>query len=239
MKSAFPAALSVCAFQSSEMAAKMEISDIDFLNVIPQWDNSKDDLTFGLRGVDEHRNLSVDQFELGKDQTGSYYIIQGQSQQNVQRSNICDDKPWFNAQCKDLHRRYINCLNIFNRLKSQLNHSNLIRAKKDYKTLERRLKQEYMRTEGNMLDIMRLTNPKLFYKKFKRKASSKHAVPLKLFHEHFKSLCSSDTDAVLDDSQFNNTDVVKDTQSFSKYIEWWMIDKVVIDIQSGGRYTEW
>ncbi|CAG2231302.1 unnamed protein product [Mytilus edulis] len=122
------------------------------------------------------------------------------------RSNICDDKPWFNAQCKDLHRRYINCLNIFNRLKSQLNHSNLIRAKKDYKTLERRLKQEYMRTEGNMLDIMRLTNPKLFYKKFKRKASPKHAVPLKLFHEHFKSLCSSDTDAVLDDSQFNNTD---------------------------------
>ncbi|VDI80188.1 Hypothetical predicted protein [Mytilus galloprovincialis] len=122
------------------------------------------------------------------------------------RSNICDDKPWFNAQCKDLHRRYINCLNIFNRLKSQLNHSNLIRAKKDYKTLERRLKREYMRTEGNMLDIMRLTNPKLFYKKFKRKASSKHAVPLKLFHEHFKSLCSSDTDAVLDDSQFHNTD---------------------------------
>ncbi|VDI05178.1 Hypothetical predicted protein [Mytilus galloprovincialis] len=122
------------------------------------------------------------------------------------RSNICDDKPWFNAQCKDLHRRYINCLNIFNRLKSQLNHSNLIRAKKDYKTLERRLKREYMRTEGNMLDIMRLTNPKLFYKKFKRKASPKHAVPLKLFHEHFKSLCSSDTDAVLDDSQFHDTD---------------------------------
>ncbi|XP_063420573.1 uncharacterized protein LOC134705786 [Mytilus trossulus] len=122
------------------------------------------------------------------------------------RSNICDDKPWFNAHCKDLHRRYIKCLNIFNRLKSQLNHSNLIRAKKDYKTLERRLKREYMRTEGNMLDIMRLTNPKLFYKKFKRKASPKHAVPLKLFHEHFKSLCSSDTDAVLDDSQFNNTD---------------------------------
>ncbi|CAG2217688.1 unnamed protein product [Mytilus edulis] len=79
MKSAFPAALSVCAFQSSEMAAKMEISDIDFLNVIPQWDNSKDDLTFGLRGVDEHRNLSVDQFELGKDQTGSYILFKGRA----------------------------------------------------------------------------------------------------------------------------------------------------------------
>ena len=79
MKSAFPAALSVCAFQSSEMAAKMEISDIDFLNVIPQWDNSKDDLTFGLRGVDEHRNLSVDQFELGKDQTGSFILFKGRA----------------------------------------------------------------------------------------------------------------------------------------------------------------
>ncbi|XP_071177735.1 uncharacterized protein [Mytilus edulis] len=61
------------------MAAKMEISDIDFLNVIPQWDNSKDDLTFGLRGVDEHRNLSVDQFELGKDQTGSYILFNGRA----------------------------------------------------------------------------------------------------------------------------------------------------------------
>ena len=27
---------------------------------------------FGLRGVDEHRNLSVEQFELGSDQNGSY-----------------------------------------------------------------------------------------------------------------------------------------------------------------------
>ncbi|CAC5367839.1 unnamed protein product [Mytilus coruscus] len=121
------------------------------------------------------------------------------------RSNICDDKPWFNAQCKDLYRRYINCLNIFNRLKSQLNHSNLIRVKKDYKTLERRLKLEYMHTEENMMDMMRLTNPKLFYKELKRKASSKHAVPLKLFHEYFKSLCSSDTDAVFDHSLFHNT----------------------------------
>ena len=27
---------------------------------------------FGLRGVAEHRNLSVDQFEIGKDQHGTY-----------------------------------------------------------------------------------------------------------------------------------------------------------------------
>ncbi|CAG2190918.1 unnamed protein product [Mytilus edulis] len=76
-----------------------------------------------------------------------------------------------------------------------------------------------MRTEGNMLDIMRLTNPKLFYKKFKRKASPKHAVPLKLFHEHFKSLCSSDTDAVLDDSQFHNTDGIGARPKVFKDIE--------------------
>ncbi|CAC5425074.1 unnamed protein product [Mytilus coruscus] len=34
---------------------------------------------FGLRGVDEHRNLSVDQFELGKDQTGSYILFKGRA----------------------------------------------------------------------------------------------------------------------------------------------------------------
>ncbi|CAG2250785.1 unnamed protein product [Mytilus edulis] len=34
---------------------------------------------FGLRGVDEHRNLSVDQFELGKDQTGSFILFKGRA----------------------------------------------------------------------------------------------------------------------------------------------------------------
>lgn len=32
---------------------------------------------FGLRGVDEHRNLSVDQFELGVDQNGCYLLFMG------------------------------------------------------------------------------------------------------------------------------------------------------------------
>ena len=30
---------------------------------------------FGSRGVDEHRNLSLEQFEMGNDQNGSYLLL--------------------------------------------------------------------------------------------------------------------------------------------------------------------
>ncbi|CAG2185089.1 unnamed protein product [Mytilus edulis] len=64
MKSAFPAALSVCAFQPSEMASKIERSDIDFLNVIPEWDNSIDDLTLSQTCKDaENENTAFEKLE--------------------------------------------------------------------------------------------------------------------------------------------------------------------------------
>ncbi|CAC5364681.1 MALT1 [Mytilus coruscus] len=55
------------------MAAKIEVSDIEFFNFFY---NSK---LLGLRGVKEYRNLSVDQFELGNDQTGSYILFKGRA----------------------------------------------------------------------------------------------------------------------------------------------------------------
>ena len=60
-KSSFRAPLSICGFQSSEMAAKMEVSDINFVNFFIV--------------VYEHRILSVDQFELRNDQTESYILF--------------------------------------------------------------------------------------------------------------------------------------------------------------------
>ncbi|CAG2201850.1 unnamed protein product [Mytilus edulis] len=43
---------------------------------------------FGLRGVDEHRNLSVDQFELGKDQTGSFILFKGRANKTYKEAGI-------------------------------------------------------------------------------------------------------------------------------------------------------
>jgi hypothetical protein len=77
-----------------------------------------------------------------------------------------DDKPWLTDECKRLYRNYMRCLNIFNHEKSSVNHSNLIEAKTKYKKLESRLKRINKRQQGNMLEVLRTINTKLFYGKF-------------------------------------------------------------------------
>ena len=105
-------------------------------------------------------------------------------------AGVKEDKPWFNDECKRLYRNYITSLNVFNHSKSGINHANLNEAKRKYKLCENRLKRLYKRQQGNMLEGLRVTNPKLFYRKFsnKRKVSAK--VPGKEFFEHFKRLAS-------------------------------------------------
>ena len=51
----------------------------------------------------------------------------------------------FNDKCKSLHRNFIKCLNVFNRIKCKENHVNLNNAKKKYKLLEAQLKRKYKR----------------------------------------------------------------------------------------------
>ena len=43
---------------------------------------------FGLRGVDEHRNLSVEQFEIGTDQNGSYILFTGRANKTYKGKTI-------------------------------------------------------------------------------------------------------------------------------------------------------
>ena len=111
------------------------------------------------------------------------------------------DKPWFNARCKELYRKYIDSLNTFNKAKTSTNHTFLLQAKKEYKVLERRLKRNYMRAEGNMMDFLRTSNPKLFYSKFRNKRFRHNSVTLEPFFEHFKNFSSSSNN-VADDSDF-------------------------------------
>ncbi|CAG2197961.1 unnamed protein product [Mytilus edulis] len=66
------------------------------------------------------------------------------------------DKPWFNTRCKELYRCYIDYLHVFNRSKSIVNHTNLTCAKREYKVMERRLKREYQRIEGNAMDFFEI-----------------------------------------------------------------------------------
>ncbi|VDI54069.1 Hypothetical predicted protein, partial [Mytilus galloprovincialis] len=116
------------------------------------------------------------------------------------------DKPWFNTRCKELYRCYIDYLHVFNRSKSIVNHTNLTCAKREYKVMERRLKREYQRIEGNAMDFLKYSNPKLFYSKFRKRTEKKNNVPLQSFYEHFKKLSSVNIDNTCDEDLFNNTD---------------------------------
>ncbi|CAG2203516.1 unnamed protein product [Mytilus edulis] len=99
------------------------------------------------------------------------------------------DKPWFSDELKALRRNYIRALNAFNSNSSTNNHKTLNECKKTYKLKERYLKRQYMKQEGDMLSVIRKTNPKLFYAKFKpKKKTLKSNLKLDDFYEHFKNL---------------------------------------------------
>ena len=84
------------------------------------------------------------------------------------------DKPWFTDELKNLHRTYLTALRTFNSDKSVFNHERLRSTKKAYKSLEGRLKRQFQRVEGDMLQNLRKSNPKAFFKRFaKRRVSCK------------------------------------------------------------------
>ncbi|CAC5405357.1 unnamed protein product [Mytilus coruscus] len=94
-----------------------------------------------------------------------------------------------NDELKTLRRNYIRALNACNSNSSTYNHKTLNECKKTYKLKERYLKRQYMKQEGDMLSVIRKTNPKLFYAKFKpKKKTLKSNLKLDDFYKHFKNL---------------------------------------------------
>jgi hypothetical protein len=94
------------------------------------------------------------------------------------------DKPWFTEECKTLYT---------NKNRSNENRLSLNLAKQRYKYLENKLIRQYNNQQGNMLSKFRKSNPKRFYRKFKkRKQPVIHDISLKKFEEHFKNLTSKD-----------------------------------------------
>lgn len=116
--------------------------------------------------------------------------------------NMSCDKPWFNNHCKMLYRRYTHALKTFNHSPSFENHDLLISCKRLYKSTERKLKRSYLKAQGNMMDRLRLSNPKLFYKNFKKKSNVKPNASLDDFYSYFKNLAG--------ESGYTNDDFVCD-----------------------------
>ncbi|VDI44010.1 Hypothetical predicted protein, partial [Mytilus galloprovincialis] len=103
---------------------------------------------------------------------------------------VIEDKPWFNDECKRRYNLYKKFLNVFNHSKCSTHHLNLVTAKRNYKLLEAKLKRNYKKQQGNMLEGLKRHNPKLFYRKFSSKRKVKPKATGKEFFDHFKRIAS-------------------------------------------------
>ncbi|VDI10101.1 Hypothetical predicted protein [Mytilus galloprovincialis] len=103
---------------------------------------------------------------------------------------VIEDKPWFNDECKRRSNLYKKFLNVFNHSKCSTHHLNLVTAKRNYKLLEAKLKRNYKKQQGNMLEGLKRHNPKLFYRKFSSKRKVKPKATGKEFFDHFKRIAS-------------------------------------------------
>ena len=117
---------------------------------------------------------------------------------------------------------YKSALNSFNKNRSNVNRLQLNLAKQRYKSMENKLKRQYKNQHGNMMNKLRKSNPRKFYKKFKRKNTRVfNDITLDQFEEHFKKLVNKDnlnnpdnnnhTDNVFEelDIPFTNSEIEK------------------------------
>ena len=82
---------------------------------------------------------------------------------------------------------------IFNSERSPENRRNLVESKRDYKRYERQVRRKYLRSEGDRLSVLRKSNPRQFYKAFKKDSRSPPTdLVLNDFFEHFKFVCNND-----------------------------------------------
>ena len=117
-------------------------------------------------------------------------------------------RPWFTDELITLRRIYMSALSTFNRDKTPVNLESLRACKRSYKVLEARLKRQFLRTEGDMLESLRKSNPKAFYKRFSKRRSRSGCTGDRLssFHEHFRDLASSATVDEHTDDIYNDDD---------------------------------
>ena len=64
----------------------------------------------------------------------------------------------------------------------------LMEAEKNYKKSEAKLKRQYLRKEGDLIEHLRKYNQKEFYKHFHRRKNKNNSIDLGSFQKHFQEL---------------------------------------------------
>ncbi|XP_056017143.1 uncharacterized protein LOC130053726 [Ostrea edulis] len=115
----------------------------------------------------------------------SSFEVPRKSNKGGQRPDRVHDKPWFNRELKSKYNTYRVALNQFNHYKNKENHLNLIEAKKNYKHLEAKLRRQYLRKEGDLLEHLRKQKPKSILQAFSKKKAKKYSNRLRIVPHSF------------------------------------------------------
>ena len=122
------------------------------------------------------------------------------------------DKPWVTPELKRMYCVYRNDLREFNSSKTRFMHQKLLQSKKAYKVLSSKLKRQYKRIDGNMLDYLRKYNPRAFYSRFHKRHKKRPNADPSIFFEHFKELVahaptpSADQSTTFEQTAFDELD---------------------------------
>ena len=79
-------------------------------------------------------------------------------------------------------------------------------AKSDYKKLQKKLKNQYKRQQGDMVQQLKKNNPKQFFKNFNRHNSRPPNVSLQDFFKHFRNLASDSSSTYISIANYLDTD---------------------------------
>jgi hypothetical protein len=123
---------------------------------------------------------------------------------------------WFNSECNDEKRVFVNARNAYTRIKSDVNRVRFVQARSSYNRVKRRAKYVYRMKQGKELSSLAKKNPRSFWKTIKQNSpnkSEKSSIPVGDFFEHFKNLFASPNgDGDGDDRvdvDYDGTDVVE------------------------------
>jgi hypothetical protein len=100
---------------------------------------------------------------------------------------------WFNSACFEAKKEFKRARNIFNKNKSNENRQNFVRERTRYNSLKRKLSKQFRIHEGQTLNKIADSEPKLFWKKIKKSYSKKPPTPdinltMEQLYDHFKGV---------------------------------------------------
>lgn len=177
-------------------------------NVLEQCIESAGDINMIVSNFTETLKNMVDPFCVKRIKTRQCTCDANTTPKSRKNNGTEVDKPWFDDRCRQLHRQYVNALHNFNSNKTHANRTILANEKRNFKLYAQRTKRNFQSIEGNMLSQMKTSNPKQFYKLFRKRKQTPVKCKLKSadFKAYFESMMAESEENV----DANSTDAVYD-----------------------------